>query len=148
MKTKEYVPANRGNRETVVSKKLVVAVVVCLVVIGLGVAGYRWFGGTHGKSAADFNTLNAVWAVQGPFKDGTESAQAMRYASKAVGGPDAFYDAIDRHPAAYDAHPDRWEGIRKSYLQFASGPAFEAGLEKAKELGAVVDPRQATSPGH
>jgi len=120
-----------------------------IVVVVLVFAGYQYWNKEVKKQADDvFVKINAVWAVQGPFKNGAESAQAMRYATKAVGGPDSFYDEIDKHAAAYDAHPDRWEGIRKGCLQFAKGEKFEAGLEAAKKLGAVVGPNYASSPPH
>jgi hypothetical protein len=122
---------------------------VGIAVVVLVFAGYQ-FRNKDTKNQADdvFVTINAVWAVQGPFKNGAESAQAMRYATKAAGGPDSFYNELDKHTAVYDAHPDRWERIRKSSLPFATGEKFEACLEVAKKLGAVVNPNNATSPAH
>lgn len=126
-------------------KKIMVGGAV--VVLVLVFAGYRyWNKETKSQEDDVFVKINAVWAVQGPFKNGAESAQAMRYATKAVGGPDSFYNEIDKHAAAYDAHPDRWEGIRKGSLQFAKGEKFETSLEEAKKLGAVVNPNYASSP--
>lgn len=126
-------------------KKLAVGVVVIVVLV---LAGYQfWY--KHKVEAPDvFVTINAVWAVQGPFKNGAASAEAMRYATKAVGGADSFYDAIDKHAAAYDAHPDRWEQIRISSLAYAEGQKFETCLESAKKLGAVVNPNHVSSPAH
>jgi hypothetical protein len=118
-----------------------------IVVAVLFFAGYQyWIKATKVKVDESFDNINAVWAVQGPFKNGAESAQAMRYATKAAGGSDKFYSEIDKHAALYDAHPDRWEGIRKGSLQFAKGAKFEACLEAAKKLGAVVNPNHASSP--
>jgi hypothetical protein len=132
--------------EAAIVKKIVVSGIVVVVLV---FAGYLYLN-KKTKSQADdvFIKINAVWAVQGPFKNGMESAQAMRYATKAVGGPDSFYHEIDKHAAAYDAHQDRWEGIRKSSLQFAKGEKFETSLEAAKKLGAVVNPNYASSPAH
>ena len=128
------------------SKKIVLGVIVVIVLV---FAGYHfWNKDTKDQADDVFVKINAVWAVQGPFKNGAESAQAMRYATKAVGAPDSFYNAIDKHAAAYDAHPDRWEGIRRGSLQFAKGERFETCLEAAKKLGAVVNPNNATSPAH
>ena len=123
-------------------KYLLVAVVVTFV---LTFAGYHFWYNQKSKAPDVFVKINAVWAVQGPFKNGAASAEAMRYATKAVGGPDAFYDQIDKHAAAYDAHPDRWEQIRKASLEFAKGPEFDTCLESAKKLGAVVNPDYASS---
>ena len=117
-------------------KKLVIGGAV--VVLVLVYAGYRYWN--KPAESQVFVTINAVWAVQGPFKNGAESAQAMRYATKAVGGADSFYNEIDKHAAAYDAHPARWEEIRKASLAFAKGQEFETSLESAKRLGAVVNP--------
>ena len=124
-------------------------IIICVVVVVLIVAGYRYWE-KDAKNGADdvFVKINAVWAVQGPFKSGAESAQAMRYATKAAGGPDSFYDRINTHAAAYDAHRDRWEGIRMGCLKFAKGEKFETCLEAAKKLGAVVNPNYASSSAH
>jgi hypothetical protein len=126
-------------------KYLLVAVAVTVV---LTVAGHHFWYKQKSQAPDVFIKINAVWAVQGPFKNGAASAEAMRYATKAVGGADSFYDLIDKHAAAYDAHPDRWEQIRKSSLVYAKGQEFETCLESAKKLGAVVNPNYAASPAH
>ena len=127
------------------SKKLIAGVIVIVV---LAFAGYHFLNKQKSQAPDVFVKLNAVWAVQGPFKNGADSAEAMRYATKAAGGSDSFYKLIDRHAAAYDANPDRWEQIRKSSLEFAKGPEFESCLESAKKLGAVVNPNHASPPAH
>jgi hypothetical protein len=131
--------------EAAMLKKLVIGgtVVVFLVLV---FAVYRYWN--KPAESQVFVVINAVWAVQGPFKNGAESAQAMRYATKGVGGADSFYNEIDKHAAAYDAHPARWEEIRKASLAFAKGQEFETGLESAKRLGAVVNPNYAPSQAH
>jgi len=112
-------------------KKLVIggAVVVVLVLV---FAGYRYLNKPAESQA--FVTINAVWAVQGPFKNGAESAQAMRYATKAVGGADSFYNEIDKHAAAYDAHP---LGGKKSerQLSICKGSGFETSWSRQRDLG-------------
>lgn len=94
--------------------------------------------------------VNAVWAVQGPFKNGEESAKAMRYAIEAVRGPESIKDpataeAILKHAASFDAQPQRWELLRQKCLSGASGKKFEEHLAIAKRLGAMVNPSNATS---
>ncbi len=125
-------------------KKIVIGGVVIVV---LAVAGYQyWNKYIKAKTPDVFTTINAIWAVQGPFTTGAESTQALRYATKGAGGPEAFYNVIDKHAAAYEANPTRWEDIRKSYLALAKGKEYDAGLEAAKKLGAVVNPNNASSP--
>lgn len=124
-------------------KKLIVGVAV---VVALVFAGYQFWQKQKSPAPDAFVKINAVWAVQGPFKNGAASAVAMRYATKAAGGSDSFYDLIDKHAAAYDAHPDRWEQIRKDSLKFANGQEFETCLESAKKLGASVNPDYASPP--
>ena len=127
-------------------KKLIISVSVIVVLV---FAGYQYWNKNIKSKAPDiFTKINAVWAVQGPFKNGAESAQAMRYATKGAGGSDSFYNVIGKHAATYDANPDRWEEIRKSCLAFAKGQEYETSLEAAKKLGAVVNPSYASSPGH
>jgi hypothetical protein len=128
------------------SKKLMVGLAVVVLVVAF--AWYHFWNKQKSQGPDVFVKINAVWAVQGPFKNGAASAEAMRYATKAVGGADSFYDQIDKHAAAYDAHPDRWEQIRKSSLAFAKGEEFETCLESAKKLGAVVNPAYASPASH
>lgn len=128
---------------------LVKSIIGVVVVVVLIFAGYQYWNKKNISQAGEaFDKINAVWAVQGPFKNGIESAQALRYATKAVGAPDAFYNAIDKHAVAYDSHPDRWEEIRKNSLKYANGQEFETCLESAKKLGAVVNSKYASSPAH
>jgi hypothetical protein len=64
-------------------KYLLVAVAVTVV---LTVAGHHFWYKQKIQAPDVFIKINAVWAVQGPFKNGAASAEAMRYATKAVGG--------------------------------------------------------------
>jgi len=61
-----------------------------------------------------------VWAGQGPFENGTESARAMKAAYAAVLGPEKAAEAqesINEHQIIYDQDPDTWENLRKESLQ-------------------------------
>ena len=65
-----------------------------------------------------------VWAAQGPFASGAESAAAMRNAYLVVMGPEqteGMADAIAKHATAYDCDPARWEETRRDAAQ-AAGP--------------------------
>jgi len=93
--------------------------------------------------------VNAVWAVQGPFKNGEESAKALKLATAAVRGPESIKDlstadALTKHAASYDAQPQKWESLRQYSLSDANGQKFEENLAIAKKLGAIV--KTATQP--
>lgn len=80
-----------------------------------------------------------VWAMQGPFKNGEESAMAMRCADEAVRGPGALKNAVIeesvlKHAASYDEHPQEWESVREKALSNAGGQEFEKYLAIAKRL--------------
>jgi len=86
--------------------------------------------------------VNAVWAVQGPFKKGEESARAMKFATIAVRGPESINlkptaDALAKHAASFDSQTQTWESLRQDYLPYAQGKKFEENFAKAVKLGAV-----------
>jgi len=61
-----------------------------------------------------------VWAGQGPFENGAESARAMKAAYTAVMGPEKAaeaQDSIKKHQIVYDQDPQTWENLRKESLQ-------------------------------
>jgi hypothetical protein len=61
-----------------------------------------------------------VWAAQGPFKTGKQSAAAMRRAIQASRGPAEVEETqveIEKHEIAFDAKPEAWERIRTNALQ-------------------------------
>jgi hypothetical protein len=86
-----------------------------------------------------------VWAAQGPFESGQQSATAMRYAYMAVVGPEeaeTSADAILEHAAAYDNDPNEWEKLRRD-ADPGSNPEFAelvtlakgfAGMDSMNEL--------------
>ena len=74
-----------------------------------------------------------VWAAQGPFESGAESADAMRRAWLAISGPDQtekMADAIREHEEEFDADPEVWEETRRAAADAASPEALAmaAGL--------------------
>ncbi len=86
--------------------------------------------------------LNAVWAVQGPFKNGEESARAMKIATIAVRGADSITTkptagALAKHAASYNSQIQIWELLRQDYLAYAEGKKFEENFAAAVKLGAV-----------
>jgi hypothetical protein len=79
-----------------------------------------------------------VWAGQGPFASGAESAAAMHNAYMVVMGPEqaeGMADAIAKHAAAFDRDPATWEETRRDAAQ-AAGPETADFVSMAKRAGA------------
>lgn len=71
-----------------------------------------------------------VWAVQGPFSSGAESAAAMRMAWKAVFGEDKaekMEETIQQHAVVFEAKPDEWEETRRTAIDIASPDVLALG---------------------
>jgi hypothetical protein len=86
--------------------------------------------------------VNAVWAIQGPFKSGEESARAMKIATIAVRGAESINvkptaEALAKHAAFFDSQTQSWESLRQDYLPFAQGKKFDENFAKAVKLGAI-----------
>ncbi len=81
-----------------------------------------------------------VWAAQGPFATGLESATAMRYAWQAVSGGrqkvDRMAKQFSKHAASYDADPAAWEETRSVSLRVANSE-LSSYVAEAKRLRAV-----------
>jgi hypothetical protein len=97
--------------------------------------------------------VNAVWAVQGPFKNGEESARAMKLATIAVRGAESINmkpiaEALAKHAASYDSQIQIWESLRQDYLPHAHGQKFEENLAKAVKLGAVKNRKRNLASSH
>ena len=127
-------------------KILVGAIIVTIIGFALFSMWQRQITVQAGRILID---VYAVWAVQGPFKNGEESAKAMKLATAAVRGPESIKDlstadALTRHAASYDTQPQKWESLRQDSLSGANGQKFEENLAIAKKLGAIV--KTATQP--
>jgi len=111
---------------------LVVVLVIALVAFLLR----SWFasrGRAQGSGIA--HEVLSVWAAQGPFESGDQSAAAMRSAYIDVLGPEgaeSFAEAIAKHAVAFDNEPDEWEQVRQEYLEIAEQEQEQK--EKEKEL--------------
>jgi hypothetical protein len=80
-----------------------------------------------------------VWAAQGPFETGAQSAVAMRYAYVAVRGSEEaerMAAAIGKHAQSYDADPGTWERLRHDSLKL-SGPKTDDYVTIARGLAAA-----------
>ncbi len=112
----------------------------------VAVLGFAFFGARRKRmmdaAGRILIEVNSVWAVQGPFKNGEESARAMKIATIAVRGAEsvniaATSEALAKHAAAYDSNVQIWESLRQDYLPHAQGQKFEENFAKAVKLGAV-----------
>lgn len=97
--------------------------------------------------------VNTVWAVQGPFKNGEESARAMKFATMAVRGDEAIHlkpiaEALANHAASYNAKTSAWESLRQDYLTHAHGQKFEENFAKAVKLGAARNSKKQPANSH
>lgn len=96
---------------------------VTLAVAGFVLWGWRqeWRRKRKFKQAAKIaQKVFPVWAAQGPFDSGKQSANAMRYAFLAVGdivGEGGMEDTLYGHAKTYDEKPKRWEALRKEALE-------------------------------
>lgn len=96
-----------------------------LIVAGGIVAGcillwFLWRQSIFHQASKMAQKVFPVWAGQGPFESGAESARAMKSAYTAVMGPKnaaEAQDSIEKHQIAYDQDPETWENLRKESMQ-------------------------------
>jgi len=115
-------------------------VIICIVGLII-IAFYSYKRFTTNRAAQLTTEIYAVWAAQGPFKSGDESAKAMKYAHAAVRGIETIdepiiIEAIQKHSEAYNANPKRWESIRQEALLSAKGEKYEKHIELARKYAA------------
>jgi len=114
---------------------------IALIVAGGAFALRYWIRSQARKQAAEVTRdVYPVWATQGPFDSGTQSALAMRYAYLAVRGPEEaerMSEAITKHAQAFDTDPGVWEKLRQESLGLA-GPKTQDHVTVAKGLAAAV----------
>jgi len=115
---------------------------ILLIVAVAGVLIWRSYRVKRaGNRASD---ILPVWAAQGPFGSGEQSAVAMRNAYRAVRGAAKavqMAEAITRHARAYDKDPATWEKLRletgqgissetEKYVAIAKGFAATDSMNK------------------
>jgi hypothetical protein len=110
-----------------------------LLVIGILIVGffaYRAWQASVFNTASDMaQDVFPVWAGQGPFDNGTDSAVAMWAAWSVVYGPDKAQqntDSFIQHQQAYDADPATWAGLQQETSQQFGDP--DGLVPKAKSL--------------
>lgn len=114
---------------------------ILLVLVVVAALLWHWYRSHILKRASGLaHRVFPVWAAQGPFGSGDESATAMRYAYLAVFGPEqaermGMQEAIRKHAVAYDKNPSAWEENRQQALRSADSETEEF-VEIAKDLAA------------
>lgn len=123
---------------------------ILLVVVVLAALLWQWYRSHIFKRASGLaRRVFPVWAAQGPFDSGEESAGAMRYAYVAVFGQEeaermGMVEVIANHAAAYDSNPTAWEKNRQEAVLSANSETEEF-VTIAKGL-AAMDSTEGTLP--
>ncbi len=98
----------------------------------LSVAWLVYRARTSRGVSAVFDQVMSIWAALGPFRNGFESAEAMKCAWIAVLGSVGESRLLDKHADSFDAHPHRWESIRAEVLKATTTDPHH--FAKAKRL--------------
>jgi len=115
--------------------------ILLLVVVLAALLWHRYRSNVFKRASGLSRRVFPVWAAQGPFDSGEESAAAMRYAYLAVFGLEeaermGMTEAIAKHGAAYDSNPAAWEQNRQEAVRSASSETEEF-VTIAKGLAAM-----------
>lgn len=76
----------------------------------------QWQSQVFGEASEMAQDVFPVWAGQGPFDNGTESAVAMWAAWSVVFGPEKAQQktgSFVQHQQTYDADPETWAGLQQ-----------------------------------
>ena len=84
-----------------------------------------------------------MWAAQGPFRDGSESALAMRYAWLAVFGDfkkvATMTDMFRKHQDEFDSNPAVWERNRAIALDIKATTMLPKYLDEVRRLRGLAE---------
>ena len=100
----------------------VILIIAVGVIVAATVAFRSWVKSRawHGASGIA-RKIFPVWAAQGPFETGAESARAMHYAWLAVSEDlkkvEGMAEDFSQHSIAFDADPEEWEETRQTALK-------------------------------
>jgi hypothetical protein len=101
-----------------------ILIVALITVVVLTILIRKWIKSQAFNIASEeAKELFPVWAIQGPFNSGEESAKALLYAHKAMSGielPEDTLEAVRKHSVAYDDDPEVWEENRNLALAFVT----------------------------
>ncbi len=106
---------------------LLIAAGVLVVAV---IAFWSWVRSSAWRQASNTaRQIFPVWAAQGPFENGTQSAIAMRYAWLAISGDrekvDGMTEQFSQHANAFDADPEKWEETCHTALKSAGASVSE-----------------------
>lgn len=117
-----------------------IALLIALVLAFVGFSLWRWQRRVKmwQKAQARGRVVSMVWARQGPFRSGEDSAAAMRRAFLAVFGPEQAEQmgmsvALAGHVETYDADPETCERNRQQAAEL-SDHEIERLVDVAKRL--------------
>ena len=103
-------------------KEIVLTTLIAAIVAAVLVR--KWYRAREFKVASEMaKEVFPVWAAQGPFASGEQSAKALRYSHMAVSGPDLsekMLEGIAQHAIAYDEDPETREHNREETLQYVT----------------------------
>lgn len=95
-------------------------VIIFIAIAIVALIGWLWWRKHIFNLAAQMSkNLFPVWAGQGPFENGTESAAAFKAAYTVVMGQEETNkneETFLKHQIAYDNDPDTWENLRKESI--------------------------------
>jgi hypothetical protein len=117
-----------------------IIVSAAIFVVGLVVVGIFLLRSHARKMASNAaKQVFPVWALQGPFASGADSAPAMRNAWLAVLGAEQtakMAASIEQHRTAYDNDPEAWEETRREAAEEAGSHArtLAEGIAAAERL--------------
>lgn len=118
--------------------KTALFVIATLIIVFLG---YRaWQSNAFNTASEMAQDVFPVWAGQGPFENGTDSAIAMWAAWSVVLGPDKAQqdtEAFVQHQKTYDADPETWAGLQRDTSEQFGDPDRLVPKAKALALDAV-----------
>ena len=118
--------------------KAVFLVFGILIVVFLG---YRaWQSHVFDTASEMAQDVFPVWAGQGPFDNGTDSAVAMWAAWSVVLSPDKAQrdtDSFIQHQQTYDADPETWTRLQRETSEQFGDPDGLVPIAKALALDAV-----------
>ena len=98
----------------------------------MGVSWLIYRAGIARGVSAVFHQVMSIWAALGPFRNGFESAEAMKCAWIAVLGSVSEPRLLIKHADSFDAHPRQWESIRAEILEATTTDPHH--FTKAKKL--------------